>query len=126
MANVLSKKLAKQLCMNGNIKEEEVDLYAYGFFSFFMYLSGILTSLLIGFVMNMFIESIIFLIMFMPLRSFAGGIHVSSYLKCYIISNIALISILYIINNLPIHPLAIFFDNIDFNHYYHSTSSGGK
>ena len=47
---------------------------------------GIATCLIIGAIFQCIIESIIYLLFFIPLRTFSGGFHAGSHLKCYISS----------------------------------------
>lgn len=53
---------------------------------------NVITTLLIGFFFGMIWETIVFMIAYLPLRSFAGGYHTSTQLRCYLFS-IGLISI---------------------------------
>lgn len=53
--------------------------------------------MIIGITLNMFVESILFLLCFIPLRIFAGGYHAQKQLRCYMMSTITTICILYLI-----------------------------
>jgi accessory gene regulator B len=57
------------------ISVEDNELYEYGLHQSFILLANIFTTILVGWIFNMMIESIIFLLAFVPLRSYAGGYH---------------------------------------------------
>lgn len=59
---------------------------------------NLLTSLLLGYFTNHLLEIIMFLILFIPLRSNAGGFHTKKKLTCYCFSNLMLLAIVYIPN----------------------------
>lgn len=82
--------------ING-IDESEKEIYLFGFYQGIILLLNIVTTLVIGIILNMFVESILFLIFFIPLRIFAGGYHAKTQLRCYVMSTITTVLILYLI-----------------------------
>ena len=76
------------------IKIEDKELYAYGFWQGFILLFNFLTVIVIGFVANMFWQSIIFTIAYGSLRSFAGGFHARTQRNCYFYSILLLVLVL--------------------------------
>ena len=75
----LSHKIADNLVRSNVIKEEDAEIYIYG-------INQIFVSVLIGLILGMFLESVIFLAAYIPLRSFAGGYHAKTPMRCYFAS----------------------------------------
>ena len=86
--------LTNKLVLNGNILSEDSEIYKYGFEMGIAQVINILSTLLIGLFLGMALESMVFLAAFMTLRTYAGGYHSSSHVKCYLISTITVIAIL--------------------------------
>ncbi len=83
-------KLAEK-CVAASVKGKIIpaDESAFFTFAFGLMLSqafGIATCLIIGAIFQCIIESIIYLLFFIPLRTFSGGFHAGSHLKCYVSS----------------------------------------
>ena len=83
-------KLAEK-CVAASVKGKIIpeDESAFFTFAFGLMLSqafGIATCLIIGAIFQCIIESIIYLLFFIPLRTFSGGFHAGSHLNCYISS----------------------------------------
>lgn len=74
-------------------KAEDKELYRYGIQQGLNLALNILTTIIIGVLCGMIYPSILFLICYMPLRSFCGGYHAKSYLRCYIYSVIMITGI---------------------------------
>lgn len=87
-----SKKIVNLLVSNEIISAEDKELYEYGLHQGFILLANIFTTILIGWILNMMIESIVFLVAYIPLRSYAGGYHAKTPFRCYILS-IVMISV---------------------------------
>lgn len=73
---------------------DDKELYRYGIQQGLNLALNILTTILIGVLCGMLYPSILFLICYMPLRSFCGGYHAKTHIRCYIYSVIMIISIL--------------------------------
>lgn len=71
---------------NEIIKTEEKELFTYGLQQGLIMVLNILSSLLIGFLFGMILESIIFMIAYIPLRMYAGGYHARTQFRCYVLS----------------------------------------
>lgn len=82
MLNTVAKRITKCLVDDGIISSDLVDVYIYGFEVLVSSLLSTLLILLIGALGGRFIETIIFLIVFIGLRSFTGGFHASTYWLC--------------------------------------------
>lgn len=86
MIQNLGSKIVKYLVHSGAISDtdDEKEYYKYGIEITISSILNIILVLSIGIIAQSIIESIIFLILFIPLRQFTGGFHASSYLKCNI------------------------------------------
>ncbi len=82
----ISKKIADSLVQNDVVKSEEVELYEYGVRQGIVLVINIMTAVLIGLILGMVLQSIVFLLAYMPIRSYAGGYHAGSQLTCYLFS----------------------------------------
>lgn len=68
------------------IKSEERNLYLYCFGTIIEMSANLLATLIIGALLHRFIETLIFMLVFIPLRSFAGGCHCEKAESCFILS----------------------------------------
>ena len=84
MIGKLSVLLAKKLVKNGNIQENEQEMYVYGFFMFLSHMFYLFVACIFGIVFNCFIESVIFYVLFQSIRRYAGGYHAKTETKCEI------------------------------------------
>lgn len=73
---------------------EDKEVYRYGIQQGLNLALNILTTIIIGVLCRMLYQSLLFLICYMPLRSFCGGYHAKTHLRCYIYSVIMIASIL--------------------------------
>lgn len=79
--------------------QEVKDYYQYGIEITVSSLLNVILILLIGLVSGNLIESIIFLLCFIPLRQFTGGYHAKSYFLCNLTFSVSF-SIILIVYNL--------------------------
>ena len=81
-----SKKITNLLVQSEIISAKDKELYEYGLHQGFILLINIFTTILLGWIFNMIIESIVFLVAYIPLRSYSGGYHAKTPFRCYILS----------------------------------------
>ncbi|MCR5835320.1 MAG: accessory gene regulator B family protein [Lachnospiraceae bacterium] len=107
----LAKILSQYLLSKNIITEDMIDVYNYGFQCFLELFANVLCSIAIGLYLKMLPECLYFFLFFIPLRSFGGGFHLNTYLKCFLASCIVLISSLLIVKyiELPIIISAIIY-----------------
>jgi len=86
MFNKTATRLTENLIKNQIISESDSEIYRFGFETGFVLLVNVAVTLSFGFILGMPIESIIVLLVLIPLRSCAGGIHASNNIKCIILS----------------------------------------
>lgn len=63
-------------------KKETIDYYRYGIEITLSSMLNVIIILLIGVIAGYPLESIVFLLVFIPLRQYTGGFHASTYLRC--------------------------------------------
>ncbi|MCL2564258.1 MAG: accessory gene regulator B family protein [Defluviitaleaceae bacterium] len=82
------------LYKRGVISRDNVEVCAFGFQRFLIFLLNISTYIIIGLVFNMLLESIIFILAYSPVRIFAGGYHAKSPVVCYLLGIPLFLSVL--------------------------------
>lgn len=90
-------KIVNKLANNGNIVEEDKEIYAFGLRQGMIITANIITTLIIGTLLKMVWQTILFMILYIPLRSFAGGYHARTQFRCYILSVILIMAVLLVI-----------------------------
>ena len=87
----LAGKIGNDLVHSSVIKEEEAEIYIYGINQILVSVLNVSSALIIGLIFGVFFEITVFMAAYIPLRSFAGGYHAKTPLRCYIFSVIMLI-----------------------------------
>lgn len=82
MFEALAEKIVRRLRDRQIISKENEELYKYGFNIGLTILINLLSSVLVGVFFGMIFESMIFLMGYIPLRSYAGGYHARTPLRC--------------------------------------------
>ena len=86
MKRLVDSLLDKQLSV-GAIKAEEIPIYRYGYTLVLEMFANILIAIIIGIITGWLGSIILFLIAFIPLRTYCGGYHGANFWKCLILSN---------------------------------------
>ena len=86
--------IADILEQQNKFASEDKEVYRYGIQQGLNLALNILTTIIIGCLCDMLLPSILFLVCYMPLRSFCGGYHAKTHLRCYIYSVIMMTCIL--------------------------------
>lgn len=84
MTNRVAVKITDFLCKNNTIRGEDKDIYIYGFEIFISNLVNLLIVVILGLLAHQFYHAALFYIVFMITRTYSGGYHASTYLKCNI------------------------------------------
>lgn len=87
----LAGKIGNNLVHSGVIKEEDAEIYIYGINQILVSVLNVSSALIIGLIFGVFPEIAVFMAAYIPLRSFAGGYHAITPLRCYVFSVIMLI-----------------------------------
>lgn len=93
MKQLIERLIEKQVSA-GSIGKEEEEIYRYGYMILFEWGFNLMLAGVIGMLTGGMQTTIIFLISVIPLRSFAGGYHASTPLRCAVISNAALVLVI--------------------------------
>ena len=94
MITSISKKLASYLCRKNIIDKDKKEIYQYGYEVLISGLIGFAIVIILGILMNRFIESLLFLGVFVPVRQLTGGYHADSYLKCNIVFTVVFLVVM--------------------------------
>lgn len=103
------KKFSQFLIKNGAINVVDKELYEYAIRIISQACISIIASILIGVVFIMVKECVAFLIAFLILRKFSGGIHARNFFCCLISSIVLIIVSLLLIRFFIMRSLSIFF-----------------
>jgi len=95
MISSLSQSILNSFIEQRIISEEDKNIYAYGAELAISYLLNLLAMVTISFFMNMLIECIVFLMIFVPLKGYTGGYHASNYKICFVISCLTVTTVLF-------------------------------
>lgn len=98
----ISEKITDTLVENKIITHENREIYRFGIQQGIMLLLNFFTLLIIGLIHGMIFEVFIFILAYVPLRSYAGGFHAKTHTKCYSVSVIIINAVLLIIKYLQI------------------------
>lgn len=82
----LASVLAEYMYRYNENPKFSYDVYRYCFLLFMEMATGSVTGLLIAIYMSVQMEAVVFLVVFFLLRSYAGGFHCQTFLKCYLAS----------------------------------------
>lgn len=104
----LAKKLTHYIYEKEIITEEMVEIYQYGFQCFLELSASTICSIIIALFLGMLPECLFFFLLFIPMRSYGGGLHMKTYSACFIGSCFILTSSLLAVKYLTI-PIPISF-----------------
>lgn len=83
----ISEKITNRLIQKNVIEDCNREIYLFGVEQFLTITLNIVTTIVIGLVLGKLWQSILFVLMFMVLRSYAGGYHASTPVGCYILTS---------------------------------------
>ena len=86
MLNKMATYLARKLLRHQIIQEEALDVYVYGFELLLSFLFTTLLIVTLGLAFQRFLETTVFLGVFIFLRSYSGGYHASKYYACTLVT----------------------------------------
>lgn len=87
----ISEKCTECLIFHGIIPKSDAVFYAFGLRQCLRMFLNILTTIIIGYMMGMTLQSLLFLLAFIPMRSYTGGFHAKTPLRCYAYSILIII-----------------------------------
>lgn len=96
MIHILSSLISDQFLRHDIISKDAKDVYTYGVEIIISSIIGLIITIMMGIFFNCLIQSMIYYVIFVALRSMTGGYHASTYLKCNIVfSSISLFTLLF-------------------------------
>ena len=96
----VSKFLTDYIIRKGMVDEEDRNMYEYGFVITMEVGLFVIFCLIMTLQLHMFINGILFFIVFVPLRSYSGGLHLEKYHSCLILSCVTFLGILMIVKHI--------------------------
>lgn len=97
-----SEAVTRKLQENNTINEEQYEICRYGLQQGFTVILNVVTTLIIGMIMRGLLCAVVFTILYIPLRSNAGGYHAKTAIRCYLYSILLMIAVLLAIKHLAI------------------------
>lgn len=94
MLKYFCSKICEQLEKAEIITMQDKPLYLYGLYQGGIQLLNIIITFLSGFILDMPWHAVLFLLSYIPIRTYAGGFHAKTPTRCYISSIILVIAIL--------------------------------
>jgi len=85
VAHRVAVKIADFLYKNNTIRDEDKDIYVYGFEIFISNIINFTIVVVLGYLLHQFYQALLFFIAFVITRSYSGGYHASTYFKCNIV-----------------------------------------
>lgn len=102
MFKTISKKLVNSAVRRKIINVAEIDNCLYGLNAFLTLAVNVLSALIIGLIMHMPLETVLFILVFKLLRKYVGGSHSKTALRCYISSCATYLLVLMLIKHYPL------------------------
>lgn len=90
MATTLAECIVGKLIAASVIEEGDRGLYVYGFFLLITRCFFFLVTIAVGCLLEILCESVIFYIVFILLRSYAGGVHAKTEMACTVWTTVAM------------------------------------
>lgn len=104
----LSKKFTNYIIEKGIITDNDYEVYQYGFQCFLELSISTICSIIIALILKMLPECMLFFLFFIPLRSYNGGVHLKTYIACFLSSCAILTTTLLVVKYISI-PIKISF-----------------
>lgn len=102
--NILADKLTKYIIKKKLISSDDYSFYSFGFKRFLELILNIVCSFLLASFLDMKLECLFFFLIFIPTRSYTGGLHMNNYYICMVFSCITLLTILCFVKFIPVYP----------------------
>ncbi|MCL2820421.1 MAG: accessory gene regulator B family protein [Oscillospiraceae bacterium] len=99
----MSKSISSFFISHEVISDEDREVYEYSFEILLSTILSFLTILIIAIISDSMLNTIFFLVGFIPLRLIAGGYHAITHLRCYILFVLTYIAFLMITKFIPIN-----------------------
>lgn len=103
MGTWIAEHITQKLIASSTIEEGDRELYCYGFFLLISKIFFFFVTVIAGLLAGIKFESILFYMVFMFLRSYAGGIHARAETACTVLTTLVLIASVLVIKQLELH-----------------------
>lgn len=87
----LARKTAEKFVENNNIIYDKISIYQYGFFVLYSNILFFIITSIIGAILSVFLQSVVFFFAFFLIRQFAGGYHAKTETRCEILSTLSIL-----------------------------------
>lgn len=81
----LINSISNTLAANGTISKNNIDICSYGLELFITSVFEIVAILIISIIIGNFLETVVFLAGFLPIRIYSGGYHADTRIRCFLI-----------------------------------------
>ena len=88
------ERIADVIIENNLSKTNDREIIIYGLITGIEIIFNIFTTMILGFIFGLVFESLVFLIAFSMIRTYAGGYHCVKAINCYLFSSTIVISVL--------------------------------
>jgi len=103
MFNYVSTRITEKMVKCGTVADQDKELYLFGIQQGLTNILNLVTTVIIGLVLGVLWQMLLFMAAYIPLRSFAGGYHAKTPLRCYILSVLLLTAIALAIKYVYLH-----------------------
>ena len=103
MFDKVASRVADNLVENSIVDADDKEIYHFGIQQGLTTLLGMGSFITIGWVFGVFWQMTIFIVAFIPLRSFAGGYHASTPKKCFMLSIILAVGVALLIVHVSVY-----------------------
>lgn len=107
MLDKMVLRMVQYLVANHMVSQEEAEVYAYGLGQLILTLVNIATIIFLGLIFRMVGESILFMIAYMPLRTYSGGYYGKTRKESFIYGILILLTAFIIIRYLSYSELLV-------------------
>lgn len=95
-------RITDRLLSKEVIVREEYEIYQFGLEQLLSTMLSLLSVLTIGLILDVLLQSIVFVTAYKFIRQYAGGYHASTPVRCYALSIVTVIIVLSVIKYIPI------------------------
>lgn len=97
MLQKISYAIIKRFELFGLVNDENREIYLFGSYQLLMLLINLISMISIGILFHKTAQCLLYMALFIPLRTYAGGYHACSSRKCYVYSTLCIIAAMLII-----------------------------
>lgn len=103
-----SNKIAEKLIFMQIVSNEDKEIYAYGINRVLTIVLNVAATLILGIIYGRVYEAALFFTAFILLRSYSGGYHASTPMKCYVFTVLLITTILSVMKFVSVHKYVCF------------------